>query len=107
MVAATGPAMKLAASMTRRPVSSEFTGSSAHAARLAQQPQREERDADADGGVRHVERRPVPRAPVDVDEVHHRAEARAVDQVADGAAEDETDRDDAQRAAGGQHAEGD
>src|SRR5438876_6325130 len=119
MVVATGPAMKLAASMTRRPSSSgtaligsrggprygpprpptlgaprgtrgaprSRARSSARAAWLAQQPQREQCDADGDRRIGDVEGRPVPGTPVHVHEVHHGAEARAVDQVADGAAE--------------------
>ena len=52
----------------------------------------EERDADRDRGVGHVEGRPVPAAQVDVHEVDDRAEAHAIDQVSDRAAEDEPDR---------------
>src|SRR5207253_3052861 len=90
MVVATGPAMKLALSMTRTPSSKGIAEArSARAAlgrrrALAQQPQRQQGHADADRGVRHVEGRPVPGAPVHVHEVDHRAEAGAVDQVADG-----------------------
>src|SRR5205807_8836414 len=65
MVVATGPAMKLALSMTRTPSSKGIAEArSARAAlgrrrALAQQPQRQQGHADADRGVRHVEGRPV------------------------------------------------
>src|SRR2546430_12116182 len=71
MVVATGPAMKLALSMTRRPSSKGIAEArSARAApgrrrALAQQSQSQQGHADADRGVRHVESRPVPGAPVD------------------------------------------
>src|SRR6185503_8762421 len=56
---------------------------------LADETEREQDHADGDGGVGDVEGGPVPAVPVHVHEVHHRAEARPVDQVAHGAAEDE------------------
>src|SRR5207248_9726889 len=55
----------------------------------------EQPDADADGRVGHVERGPVVglAAPVhvDVEEIDDAAEAEAVDEVADGAAEDQVE----------------
>ena len=58
-----------------------------------QHAEREERHAHADGRVGDVEGGPVPPAPVEVEEVHHRPEARAIDQVARRAAEDHADGD--------------
>src|SRR5437773_5394549 len=99
MVVATGPAMKLAASMTRRPSSNGIaeSGSARAAPRrrraLGEKAEREQHHTDGDRRVGDIEGRPVPGAPVHVHEVHHGAEARAVDQVADGAAEDQADGD--------------
>src|SRR2546426_5388649 len=76
MVVATGPAMKLAASMTRRPLSNGIaeSGSARAAPRrrraLGEKAEREQHHTDGDRGVRHVEGRPVPGAPVHVHEVH-------------------------------------
>src|SRR5437764_1135455 len=49
----------------------------------------EERGADGDRRVGDIERRPVPRAGVKVEEVDHLAITQAIDQVAKSAAEDE------------------
>src|SRR6266550_731588 len=49
MVVATGPAMKLAASITRTPASN-----AAALMALGEEPKRQQGDADADRGVRHV-----------------------------------------------------
>ena len=67
--------------------------------RRAQDVEDEERDADRDGRVGHVEVGPLVVPPVGVDEVDHVAEAGAVDQVADRAAEDEGE---SERGAGAQ-----
>src|SRR6185295_5488317 len=66
----------------------------------------QERHADRDRRVRHVERWPVVAAPEDVEEVHHRAEPPAVEEVTGRAAEHEPDRDARQEAAPRQKAEG-
>src|SRR2546421_2455048 len=114
MVVATGPAMKLAASMTRTPASNAAAlmarAAMSRASRrrrlaLGEEPERQQGDADADRGVRDIERRPVPAVPVHVHEIDDGAEARAVDEIADGAAEDEPDRDHARQTTGGQHAQ--
>src|SRR5262249_46506216 len=77
-------------------------------------PYGEQRHAHADRRVGHVEGGPVVVAPVEVEEVHHGAEPSTVDQVARGAAEDESERDPGRPAAareqpdadGGQYSEG-
>src|SRR5690625_6751125 len=51
----------------------------------------EEDDAGDDGGVGQVEGGPVPAGVVDVDEIDDVAEADAVDEVADGAAQHQGD----------------
>src|SRR3990170_3602405 len=71
-----------------------------------QHAQREERHAHADGRIGDVEGGPVPAAPVEVEEVHHGPEARAVDQVASRAAEDHPDGDGRDEPALGQEARG-
>ena len=51
----------------------------------------EQKDADADGGVRHVEGGPVVVVPVGVEEVDHLAEPYPVDEVAERPGEDESE----------------
>jgi hypothetical protein len=49
---------------------------------------------DADGGIRDIERRPVPGAVIDIDKIHHAATGseQPIDQVAGGAAEHQRQR---------------
>ena len=44
-------------------------------------------NADADGGIRHIEGRPAVAADMEIQEVDNRAEDEAVDDVADGPAD--------------------
>src|SRR5215469_11991701 len=55
------------------------------------------RDADADRAVCEVEGRPMQRPDVEIEKVDDRAEANPVDDIADRAADDESDRDGEQR----------
>src|SRR2546422_639445 len=54
--------------------------------------QSEQRHAHADGRVRQVEGGPVIATPVEVEEIRDRAEPPPIDEIADGAAEDEAER---------------
>jgi len=66
--------------------------SSARAARLAQQPQRQQDDTDADRRVRDVEGRPIVPRGVKLHEIDHVSEREPVPQVPQRAAEDERER---------------
>src|SRR6185312_4453728 len=57
-------------------------------------------DADANRRIRQVEGEPVPVAEVEIEEIHHRAAPQPVDDIADGAADDETDGNPDQRLRG-------
>ena len=46
-------------------------------------------DADADGGIRDIERRPMKRRDIKIKEVHHFTITQPIDQVSDGAAQDQ------------------
>ena len=59
---------------------------------MARPGEREQHHADRHRRVGHVEDRPAPLAPADLDEVHHLAAGDAVEQVADRTAEDERQR---------------
>ena len=59
------------------------------AASEADHVEEDEDGADRDRGIGDVERPEVRRAPVDVDEVHDVADDRAIDEVAERAAEDQ------------------
>src|SRR5882724_3873825 len=56
------------------------------------------RDAQTDGAVGNVEGRPVPATDVKIEKIDDRAETNAVDDIADGAADDQPDRDREERA---------
>src|SRR5687768_7338869 len=61
--------------------------------RMAQAEPDHQHGADHDAAVGHVEHRPVEVAPVPLHEVHHVAEADPVDDVADGAGDDQGERE--------------
>src|SRR5271169_3322817 len=58
------------------------------------------RDAYANGTVGDIERRPMPRSGVKIEKIDDRAEANSIDHVADGATDDQSDRNGEQRALG-------
>src|SRR5271168_1393114 len=56
------------------------------------------RDPYANGTVGNIERRPMPRSGVKVEKINDGAEANSIDHVADGATDDQSDRNGEQRA---------